>query len=109
MTSRHPFNLEQLRLDIAAGLRPLRITTHAQVEAFKDGLLLADLRYTFEHGELIEAYPDENRGLLYADVPAIDMPVHIVVENTPHEGVIITAYVPDRRLWVNNRIRKPKR
>jgi len=58
---------------------------------------------------LIEVYPDENRGLLYADLPDIEMPVHIVAEDTPEEGVIITAYIPDKRLWINNRIRKPKR
>ena len=109
MRERHRFDLEKLRIDITTGLRPLRITTHAQVEAFKDGLTLADLRYTFEHGALIEAYPDENRGLLYANVPTIAMAVHIVLEDTPTQGVIVTAYVPDRRLWIENRSRKPKR
>jgi hypothetical protein len=109
MRERHRFDLEKLRIDVAAGLRPLRITTHAQVEAFKDGLTLADLRYTFEHGALIEVYPEENRGLLFVNIPAIAMPVHIVLEDTPTQGVIITAYVPDRRLWIGNRSRKPKR
>ena len=69
MTERHQFDLGKLRVDVATGIRPLRITTHAQVEAFKDGLALADLRYTFDHGELIEAYPTENRGLLYSSLP----------------------------------------
>lgn len=109
MSEVHQFDLEQLRMDVSTGLRPLRITTHAQVEAFKDGLVLADLRHTFEHGDLIELYPSESRGLIYATVPAIDMPVHIVIEDTPNEGVIITAYIPDRRLWTKNRVRKPKR
>lgn len=108
MSSIHQFNLTKLRTDVAKGLRPLRITSHAQVEAFKDGLALADLRYTFEHGDLIEQYPDENRGLIYTDVEAIDMPVHIVIEDMSNEGVIITAYIPDRKLWAGNRIRKKK-
>lgn len=56
MRGQRRFDLEKLRIDITTGLRPLQITTHAQVEAFKDGLTLADLRYTFEHGALIEAY-----------------------------------------------------
>ena len=30
MRERHRFDLEKLRIDIDAGLRPLRITTHAQ-------------------------------------------------------------------------------
>lgn len=109
MSKHHQLNIEQLRKDISSGARLLRITSHAQVEAFKDGLALVDLRFTFENGEIIEQYPDENRGLLFADVPEIEMPVHIVIEDTPDEGVIITAYIPDKRLWIKNRIRKPKR
>jgi hypothetical protein len=57
------FNIDQLRQDVASGKRALRITTHAQIEAFKDGLLLKDLRHVFEQGEVIEIYPDDNRGL----------------------------------------------
>ena len=100
------FDIEQLRLDILTGKRSLRITTHAQVEAFEDGSLLSHLRYTLEKGEVIESYPEDNRGLLYADVPTIALPVHIVVESTPDEGVIITAYIPDKRMWALNKRRR---
>lgn len=109
MNEQHQLNIKQLRKDVKSGLRLLRITTHAHAEAVKDGLVLADLRYTFENGDLIEEYPEECRGLLYIDVPDIEMPVHIVIEDTPIEGVIITAYIPDRRLWSRNRIRKLKK
>ncbi len=37
-------NIEQLRADVAGKKKALRITTHAQIEAAKDGLLLADLK-----------------------------------------------------------------
>jgi hypothetical protein len=100
------FDIEQLRADVASKTRPLRITTHAQIEAFKDGLLLDDIRYVFENGEVVEIYPDDSRGLLYAKSPEFNLPVHIVVEDTPLEGVIITAYVPDRRLWTADKRRK---
>ncbi len=66
--------MDRLRADVATGQRPLRITTHAQVEAFKDGLLLAELRYTFEHGEVIEIYPDDNRAYCTPDCPNIICP-----------------------------------
>ena len=102
----HGFDIEQLRVDVAMGRRPLRITTHAQMEAFKDGLLLAELRYTFEQGEVIEMYPDDNRGLLYAQLLESNVPVHIVIEDTPDEGVVITAYVPDKRKWIAGKRRK---
>jgi hypothetical protein len=56
------FEIDKLRTDVASGKRPLRITSHAQIEAFKDGLLLTDLPYVFEYGEVIEIYPDDRRG-----------------------------------------------
>lgn len=31
------FEIEKLRADVASGKRSLRITSHAQVEAFKEG------------------------------------------------------------------------
>jgi hypothetical protein len=100
------FNIESLRSDIQRGSRKLRITTHAQMEAFKDGLLLVDLRYVFENGEVIEIYPDANRGLLYAIIPEHGAPAHIVVEDTWEEGIIITAYIPDRRKWAGSKHRR---
>lgn len=41
-------DIERLRSQVASDEKPLRVTTHAQVEAAKDGLLLADLRFVFE-------------------------------------------------------------
>jgi len=43
MSEHHQLDIEQLRKDVATGKRPLRITSHAQMEAFKDGLALIDL------------------------------------------------------------------
>ncbi len=103
------FDMDRLRADVATGQRPLLITTHAQVEAFKDGLLLAELRYTFEHGEVIEIYPDDNRGLLYARLPEHNLPIHIVIEDTPEEGVVVTAYIPDKRKWTADKRRRKTR
>ncbi|RME97659.1 MAG: DUF4258 domain-containing protein, partial [Chloroflexi bacterium] len=85
------------------------ITSHAQIEAFKDGLLLKDLRYVFEQGEVIEIYPDENRGLLYAKIAEYNLPVHIVVEDTSEEGVVVTAYIPDKRKWIADKRRRTQR
>ncbi|MBP7961262.1 MAG: DUF4258 domain-containing protein [Caldilineaceae bacterium] len=100
------FDLQRLRRDIRTSKRSLRITSHAQIEAFKDGLLLSDLRHVFEQGEAIEVYPSEHRWLLFARLLEADMPVHIVVEDTPNEGVIITAYVPDSRKWIADKRRR---
>ena len=103
------FNIAKLRKDVASGKRPLRITSHAQVEAFKDGLLLKHLQHVFEQGKVIEIYPDDNRGLLYAKIAEYNLPVHIVVEDTPAEGVVVTAYVPDKGKWVADKRRRTQR
>ena len=95
-------DIERLRSQVTSGEKPLRITTHAQVEAAKDGVLLADLRFVFEKGRGIEEYPEEQRILLYADTPTDKIPAHIVVEDTKAEGVIVTAYVPDPAIWIAN-------
>jgi len=99
-------DITALRADIRSGRRRLRITSHAQSEAFKDGLLLADLRFVFEEGEVIEVYAGESRGLLYGIPPALQIPVHIVVEDSPTEGVIVTASIPDTRRWIADRRRR---
>ena len=103
------FDIEKLRKDVVSGKRPLRITSHAQIEAFKDGLLLKHLGYVFEQGEVIEIYPDDNRGLLYAELPEYRLPVHIVVEDTPEEGVVVTAYIPDKRKWIADKRQRKQR
>jgi hypothetical protein len=102
-------DIDKLRAEIASGQKPLRITTHAQVEAAKDGLLLADLRFVFENGRVIEEYPEEERALLHAKTPTDGLPAHIVVENAKTEGVIVTAYIPDPSLWLGDRHRKRKK
>ena len=101
--------IQRLRLAVHEGKKQLRITTHAQVEAAKDGLLLTDLRHIFEQGRIIEFYSERQRFLLYEHTLNDQIPVHIVIEDTPDAGVIITAYVPDKRIWIANmKRRRPK-
>jgi hypothetical protein len=100
--------LTQLRKDVCANKKALRITSHAQVEAAKDGILLVDLKSVFEKGQVVETYPERNRWLLYGETQADSMPVHIVIEETEMAGVVITAYVPDRNEWLVNSVRRGK-
>lgn len=102
-------DIDKFRADVAAGKRPLRITTHAQIEATKDGLLLADLKYVFEKGRVIEEYPERKRMLLCAKPPEANLPIHIVVEDSETEGVIVTAYIPATSLWFGGVRRKRER
>ena len=99
--------LEQLRDDVRFNHKRLRITTHAQEEAAKDGLFLKELRQAFENGRLLEYYPEQDRFLLLAEIAEISTPFHVVVESTREAGVIVTTYVPDKRRWMPFSRRRP--
>jgi hypothetical protein len=93
------FDIQGLRHSVANGERPLRLTTHAHVEAFKEGLQLADLRRVFETGKVIEEY-EGGRALVYGWAQTVYLPIHLVIEAAPEEIVLVTAYVPDDSEWI---------
>lgn len=70
-------DLEALRQALRQGQKRLRITTHAQVEAFKDGLGLEDLRRVLETGVTIESYPERDRLLVFGRTSNAGIPVHL--------------------------------
>lgn len=90
---------------------------HAQVEANKDGLTLADLEKAIMEGELIEDYGERALLLDFADFAARrKIPFHIVVEYAPGDPMVtvVTAYVPSRQRWESDwktrkRIRRAKK
>ncbi len=102
-------DVASIRAEVKDGVRPLWITTHEQTEAFKDGLLLADLLYAFEQGDVIETYQNEARLLLYSQSQDRKLPVHVIIEDAAREVVIVTAYVPDPRQWEGFTRRKGRR
>jgi hypothetical protein len=93
-------DLLRLRQFLKAGTLKVRLTTHARIEAMKDGLTEANLRYTLEQGEEIEDYPDRARALLLGWTGE-QFPCHIVIEweRGDWQVVIVSAYIPDRRDW----------
>ena len=105
-------DLSALRDQIHAKRVRVRLTRHARIEAFKDGLTTADLEYVLMHGEIIEDYPERNRVLLLAFEPQHQLPIHISLEYFPTEDVatIVTAYIPEDDIWEKNyKTRKKKR
>ena len=86
------------------------ISDHAIIEARKDGIepeTINKLEWVAVHGKVIEEYPERQRILIYAELPEEKLPVHIVVDYSfPEELVITTAYVPDSRYWIKFQIRK---
>ncbi len=102
-------DVEALREALASGQKRLRITTHAQIEAFKDGLDLEDFRLVLETGRVIESYPERSRLLVFGRTLGAAVPVHIVIEEGKDEVVIVSSYVPDSREWIGYVRRRGKR
>ena len=68
-----------------------------------------DVRNVVEHGEVIEAYPDDARGhsCLMLGFGADRRPVHVVCAPKGEYLAIITAYLPNRNEWSDGcRVRK---
>jgi hypothetical protein len=84
------------------------IYDHALTEAFKDGLTVADMVYVALNGEIIESYPKRKRCLLSATL-SNGVPVHVLIDHRFSQLQIVTTYIPDKREWIDFRIRKPKR
>ncbi len=86
------------------------VSDHAIIEARKDGIepeTVKKLEWTAINGEVIEEYVERERLLIYADLADDNLPVHIIVDYSfLEEPVIVTSYVPDRRYWIKNKIRK---
>ena len=86
------------------------ISDHAIIEARKDGIepkTIEKLEWVAINGEIIEEYIDRQRLLIYAILLEYNLPVHIIVDYSfLEEPVIVTSYVPDKRYWIKNKIRK---
>ena len=91
-------DLPRLRRLLNEAKISVRLTTHARIEAIKDGLTEADLRCTLERGEKIENYPDRARALLLGWTEE-RFPCHIVIEweSGDSQVLIVSAYIPDSR------------
>ncbi len=96
-------NIEIIRAKVRA--KEYFIYDHAFTEAFKDGLSMMDVCYVLQNGEIIEDYPERQRCLVYGK--SLDgMPIHVVLDYIRPELEIVTTYIPDKREWIDFRIRK---
>jgi hypothetical protein len=100
--------VENIRKRFSAG--EYAISDHAIIEARKDGIepcTAEKLEWVAINGDIIEKYIDRKRVLIYAALKEEDLPVHIIVDYSySEEPVIVTAYVPDSRYWLNFKKRK---
>ncbi|GAB4435389.1 MAG: DUF4258 domain-containing protein [Anaerolineae bacterium] len=94
--------------------RGYRLTAHASIEATKDGISPADIRYVIFHGKIIEEYPEREYSdletcLIYGVLPD-KIPLHVVIDVVHQEAVVVvTAYIPDRDKWLASQARRHKR
>ena len=99
--------------DIVGAIRrnQVRVTDHADEEAWADRLSFDEVFTSVLQGEIIEDYPGDNpypSCLVYGETSS-QGPVHSVwAYNRESEwAVLITVYRPDPGRWLDSRVRRP--
>ncbi|MBI3195605.1 MAG: DUF4258 domain-containing protein [Ignavibacteriae bacterium] len=91
-------------------LREYRLTFHAELERDNDQLTLKELEEALLSDiELLEDYPNDPRGMssLVLGFTNKGTPIHIVCGRADSlQLIVITVYIPDANIWLDNRIRK---
>lgn len=90
----------------------IRITEHAEEEAFNDGLLFEEIYFSVMHGEVIEEYTEDRPypSCLVMGKNFVGNPIHSVWAYNPesHWAVLITVYRPDPKRWIDWKVRVKK-
>jgi len=88
----------------------IRITDHADEEAYSDGLSFKEIFASLPTGEIIEQYPDDKPypSCLVFSKSVENEPIHSVwaYNQTTQSSVLITVYRPDPRLWIDGKVRR---
>ncbi len=104
-------DIRALRFQVVNGNLAIRI--HAIQHAVKEGFTKENMIDVVLHGSVLEAYPERNRCLFYADVTmeGIKMPLHVVCEHIHSGGPVdfVTAYIPWEEEWETPTRRRKKR
>ncbi len=90
----------------------IRVTDHADFEAFEDNLTFDEISHSVLHGEVIEDYPEDRpypSCLIYGHTVNGE-PVHSVwaYDRDLRFAILITTYRPDPERWLNWRVRRPR-
>ena len=90
----------------------VRITDHADEEAFDDGLTFEEIYFSVMHGEVIEDYLNDKPypSCLIMGKNFSGKPIHSVWAYNPENRwtVLITVYRPDPGLWIDWKVRVKK-
>lgn len=105
-------SIEVSKLIDAIHSNRIRITDHADEEAFADRLKLTEIMRSVLNGEIIEEYPKDKPypSCLVFGKNENGEPIHSVwaYDEDRKWSVLVTVYKPDPDLWIKYRKRKKK-
>jgi hypothetical protein len=88
----------------------IRITDHADEEAYNDRLSFDEILASISGGEMIEQYSEDKPypSCLILSKNVKDEPIHTVwaYNHEAQSSVLITVYRPDPEQWIDGRIRR---
>src|SRR5438105_676580 len=101
-------HLTRIRAQVEA--ETVQFTTHAHAEMEDDDFSAEDVLHALRSGELLEDYPDEQRGAccLVNGLSQDNRPLHVVCTTGADVLGIITVYEPKPPKWITPRERRPK-
>ena len=90
--------------------KKIRITDHADEEAYSDRLSFKEILASISTGEIIEQYPDDKPypSCLIFSKNFRDEPIHSVwaYNQNTQSSVLITVYRPDPKQWIDGKVRR---
>ena len=88
----------------------LRITLHGHQAMVEEGVSYEDVRHVLMTGDIIEKYPDHQRGAccLVCGRDAGKRFLHVCCTTNLEVAIIITVYEPKLPKWVTPTIRREK-
>jgi hypothetical protein len=88
----------------------IRITDHADEEAYADELSFDEILTSISEGETIEQYPEDKPypSCLILSKNAKGEPIHTVwaYRSETRSSVLITVYRPDPQKWIDGKTRR---
>ena len=90
------------RIQNQASVGNMRLTLHAQIEMVEENIKLADIYHAIQTGQILENYPEHQRGscCLLDGEDERGRDIHIVCTTSRNILIIITAYLPLPPKWI---------
>ena len=78
---------------------------HAVRQMFTREIATNDVIEVVNNGQIIVDYPDDKPYMSYLILGFVnDKPIHVVFafDKESRTGIVVTAYIPDKRLWTED-------